>query len=788
MTHLFDGLRVVDLTSGMAGPMAAMLLADNGADVIKIEAPGGDWARTLAGFQMWNRGKRGVVLDLELGEDIAKARAMIRESDVVIEDLGSRLAAELRYESAAQLNPGLVYCSIGGYDAAGLLEPEQLIEGVIAARSGRMMGLDMLSGTPAFTPRDEPIFLASAIGSECTAALALQGISAALLERAQTGSGLHVETSLIDGLAAGTMRLPYKRRGKDVVRNDRSGSAEMMWRGIALTFMTAECADGRFLLMCARQDHHFRNWLEVTGLAEVGAQPRYARAPLHFESEADLLELEQLLRDAMKTRTQTEWMKLFTSEFDVGADPVLTVEEFLEHPQLAANNQIVKIQTSDHGVTTQLGPLVQSPGFSPSIGVPAPRLGEHQSLLDELVVDVNHEGAVANPKLPLAKGSLPFSGVTVLELAFFLAGPFGATLVAENGARVIKVESADGDPFRRVGLEYLFVAHGKESIAIDLKSADGRAILNRLVAQADVVVHSFRPGVVERLGADYETLKAINPKLVYVYATSYGSRGDESGRPAFHSSPHALSGAAILQAGEGNAPVDDSYGDPCGAVAVAAAIAMGLYGREKYGVGQYLETSMLCSTGYVHSNEAIDYPGRPGRAVVDAEQRGIHALYRLYKCAEGQLFIGLVGDGHWPVLCDALGHQEWQSDPRFATEGARAEHDSELAALIGDALSVRSAVAWDDTLSSYGIPVARADAARFEEFLVKHGILEPADNDVFGEYFRLRPRIRFSNADSKRGRAVSAGQNTSEILAELGYSPDECASLMASGAAFQRGL
>jgi crotonobetainyl-CoA:carnitine CoA-transferase CaiB-like acyl-CoA transferase len=215
---------------------------------------------------------------------------------------------------------------------------------------------------------------------------------------------------------------------------------------------------------------------------------------------------------------------------------------------------------------------------------------------------------------------------------------------------------------------------------------------------------------------------------------------------------------------------------------------MGLYARERYGVGQYLETSMMCSTGYVHSNEAIDYVDRPARAVVDSEQRGFHALYRLYQCAEDWLFLGLVEERQWLLLCDALGHQQWKIDRRFATPAARVEHDDALAAAIEETLAERSGSSWDKDLTARGLPVAATSEQRFEEFLAQQGILEPASNDVFGEYFRLRPRIRFSNAENRRGPAVSVGENTAEILDELGYSIEDRNHLLTSGVAFQRDL
>jgi crotonobetainyl-CoA:carnitine CoA-transferase CaiB-like acyl-CoA transferase len=376
---------------------------------------------------------------------------------------------------------------------------------------------------------------------------------------------------------------------------------------------------------------------------------------------------------------------------------------------------------------------------------------------------------------------LPFEGVTVIELATFLAAPLGATLLAESGARVIKVEMPEGDQFRRVGLEFVHLAHGKESIAIDLKKSEGQEVLRRLVARADVVLHNMRPGAAERLGASYEDLKAVNPDIVYVYAASYGSKGPQSHRPAFHSTPHALSGGGVLQAGEGNPPVDDSYPDPCAGVAVAAAMALGLLARERTGCGQYIETSMLCSTGYVHSNELVEFEGRAPRATVDAEQRGFHALYRLYQCSSGWLFLGALADREWIALSEAIGYPEWRSDARFATSAARLAHDTALTRELDALFAQRTANEWQATLTKRGVPCAAADQQRFEEFLVTQDFVEPVSHPHYGEYFRIRPRLRFEGVTSRRGQACTKGEHSLAVLEELGFSADQRQQLVESG-------
>jgi len=608
--------------------------------------------------------------------------------------------------------------------------------------------------------------------------LAVQAITGALSQRERTGQGACLSTSLLDGLAAATMRLSFQRQGDQVVAAERDPGLSLLLRGIALTFMTAECADGRYIQMCARTDAHFRNWIAATGLSRVLHGPRYARVPLFFENEEDLQELSDRLRAAMRTKSQGEWMELFIHKYDVGADPILTATEFMQHPQMLANNLISVISDPRLGTIRQVGAIAAFTSTPARIERPAPALGEHQHLIADSALG-GAQRTQSKPSRPWSADVLPFEGVTIVELAFFLAAPLASTLLAEGGARVIKIEPLAGDPFRKVGLEFAHLAHGKESVAIDLKTSAGREVLHRLVARADVLLHSFRPGAAERLGASWAILKEINPRLVYVYGGSYGSKGPQSHRPAFHSTPHALSGGALLQAGRGNPPIDDSYPDPCAALAVAAAIAMGLFARDRRGVGQYVETSMLCSAGYVHSDELTEFEGRPSHQSVDPEQCGISALNRLYKCAEGWLFVSATEPAQWRTLASQL-NAGWTTEKRFATEDSRNRHDAELAELIGTALRCRNAADWQTSLTGACVPCSVADAATFEQFLAANGYVKPASHPAFGDYFRFRPRVRYGGPDKPRP-PCALGEHTARVLQELGYSAEDVASLVQSG-------
>jgi crotonobetainyl-CoA:carnitine CoA-transferase CaiB-like acyl-CoA transferase len=365
-------------------------------------------------------------------------------------------------------------------------------------------------------------------------------------------------------------------------------------------------------------------------------------------------------------------------------------------------------------------------------------------------------------------------------MAHFIAGPLAGALLADMGARVIKVEPPGGDPFRRLGLQAAKVVHGKESIVLDLKAPAAYDVVLDLVERADVFVHTFRPGVAERLGIDGPTLLARNPQLVHVHGTSYGSKGPQAGRPAFHSTPSALVGSGILQAGEGNPPVDDSYPDPCSALGVATAVLLGLHARRRNGAGQAVETTMLTTTGYAMSPFLVRYPGAPPWRVPDRGQHGPGALQRLYRCAEGWAFVGSATEEDWEAVAAAL---DLRVDGRFRDAASRQAHDAELAALIGDVLRRAPARVWHRRAQAHDAPMVAVSEVPTEAWMEDEKLLIEASHPAFGDYWRPPVRVGFERLRPRLGPAAAAGEHTRTILAELGRSPAEIDALLACGAA-----
>ncbi|MEK7216221.1 MAG: CoA transferase, partial [Chloroflexota bacterium] len=544
-------LIVLDFTWGMAGGLAAMVLSDFGARVIKIEPPSGDPFRRHPAWLMWNRGKEGVVLDLKSAAGRDHALALAQRADVVLEAFRPGVAGRLGigYEALSSANPRLVYCSLSPFGQHGPLSRVKGYEGIIAAKTGRMMAF---RGQP---DRDGPVFTAVPTATWGASQAAVQGIMAALLMRETTGRGQWVQTSILQGMMPYDLQslVIHGLRAKDPVKYAVDPQTDPK-RVASLQYLPARCGDGRWIQFGNNNFRLFQSTMRALGLWSIYRDERFKNAPDLTPENRELL--RDMILDKLEERSLDEWMQVFIEDGDVAAEPFMTCMEGLRHPQFVHNGHLAVIDDPRTGLMDQVGLLVdldQTPG---EVKGPAPDLSQHT----EAVLDWVRSAAPAGPtaKPAAAPPRYPLEGVRVLEFATIIAAPYAAALLADLGARVIKVEPPEAD-LRRVlagglGTGTVKTTAGAESIQIDLKTEDGKGIARRLIAQSDIVLHNFRIGVPERLGIDYEAVKAIRPDAIYVTVTGYGTSGPFCHRPAFHPLPGALQGGALRQAGRGVPP------------------------------------------------------------------------------------------------------------------------------------------------------------------------------------------------------------------------------------------
>ncbi len=314
--------------------------------------------------------------------------------------------------------------------------------------------------------------------------------------------------------------------------------------------------------------------------------------------------------------------------------------------------------------------------------------------------------------------TLPLAHIRVLDLTQVMAGPFCTLLLGDMGADVIKVEPPEGgDLSRSMGgadlamkgrdkAPFMGLNRNKRSVALDLRSEAGREAFLALVATADVLVENFRPGVTARLGVDYETLSALNPRLVYASISGFGQTGPYADRPGFDLIAQAMSGVMSVTGEDGGEPTKCGLpiSDLAAGLYAAAGVMAALLARERTGRGQHVETSLFEAALGLSVWESTEYwaTGRAPRALGSAHR--LNAPYQAFRTGDGHLVLAALTPAQWVNLCRALGRPGLADDPRFAGNGDRMARRGELAAEIEAALAADSTDAWVARLLEAGVP------------------------------------------------------------------------------------
>ena len=375
----------------------------------------------------------------------------------------------------------------------------------------------------------------------------------------------------------------------------------------------------------------------------------------------------------------------------------------------------------------------------------------------------------------------PLSGIRVIDFSQVIAGPYGSAVLADEGADVVKVEPLTGEMWRQGGgASFYSFNRGKRSLPLNLQSDEGQEVFHRLADWADVLVENFRPGVMQRLKVDYETLKQRNPKLIYVSVTAFGTDGPYAHRPGFDPLLQAMTGTERAQGGRHNPPVflripitDDVTG-----LLQAASITMALYKRERTGHGEHLNLSLLRSGLFINADAFTRYEGRPERPLPDAGQNGLSPLDRMYQCSDGEWLFLLVeaDEERWRRFVGIEGLGLLSLDPRFADAKSRAENAEELATSIEAAFKENTAAHWLGLLEAANVPSAPVvtgyDRLFWEDVqpIVNQHVVR-MEHPERGHMEMDGNLISFSEtpADGEIRATPLLGQHTREILRELGF-------------------
>lgn len=750
---ILAGIRVVDLSWGLAGPVAALLLAEAGADVVKVEPPGGDPLRASHGFATWNRSKRGACLDLREPEDRAALGRWIDAADVLIHSLRPGDARRLGLDDATlhRAHPRLVTCAVLGYpiDSADAERPGY--DALVQARLGLM---DEQQGH-----RDGPVFLRFPIPSWGAAYLAAAGILARLLARRRSGRGGPAHTSLLQG-ALTTLTMHWAR----AERPDPAFAAGLPKSMLPSLF---ECGDGVWIHVMAPAQ-------EVPLVAETlaaltpdeleAARARRGDAPGYFG--------DQVAFDAAyRRRPSGEWLKALW-EAGIPVLPAQRLGEVLFDAQAVGNGYVVEVDDPVLGRTRQAGPPfhIEPPA---RVRGPAPALGQHTR-------EVWDAWSGAAEDAPSGAGGLPrhpLEGLRVLDLGNFLAGPFAAMLLADLGADVIKLEAPRGDLMRGVSRVFAGCQRGKRGVAVDLKRPEARPLVESLVRWADVVHHNLRTPAARRLGVDYESLARVNPRLVYCHTSSYGPRGPRADWPGFDQLFQAYSGWEVEGGGEGNPPMWHRMGmmDHQNALASLVATLLGLERRERTGRGGMVSASILGAC-VLTASETLVLPGG-GLAPhprLDREQTGISPWYRIYRARDAWIAVAALRDVERTALLAAVG---------VDAPGA-----------LAGAIAGRAAAPLLAALESAGVPAERVRVEGLDPFFdeadhrrTRLAVSYPHSD--WGELEQIGALWSFGDLALRLDLAPPAlGQHTREVLEGLGFDAAALRALAASGVIAGPGL
>ena len=807
MAGVLEKLKVLDLTWGIAGPMATMLLADNGAEVTKIEPPGGDPFRNQLGYKVWQRGKRSAILDLKNAEDKKAFLALAQTADVLVESFspGTTDKLGIDYKTLSALNPRLVYCSITGYGRGNALSNRPAYDALVQARTGLMHeqrgwaegALNHMNGQPDPYPdleipqdwvqgadREGPLFVAShwpSLGAFFNASL---GIAAALRAREITGKGQWVETSLLQGAFAGAAGVWQRAEKIDAPGFDTwilgSRSPKGHFQAKDGKWLHNWVPNPRFILQSAQGDT-----LNATPDLTVQNDPdRFGTGP---EEILVMSHYQPLLAEAVAKFPVKDWVDAAATA-EMTMQPVRSIEESLADPAFLEDGCVTETRDPELGTIRTVGNAFNMSKTQGKPGAAPVKAGantaEVKAEAAKIIAEAKAATATANGK----KLKAPLEGITVLDLGLAIAGPFGTQLLSDLGATVIKVNGLFDLFWHRVHIAYM-ANRGKKSITLNLKDPRAMKILLDLVKSADVVQHNMRYDAAERLKIDYESLKQINPGLIYCHTRGF-ERGVRAGLPGNDQTGACLSGIQYEDGGMGRAGDNGeigrplwsftSFGDTGNGFLSAVAIVNAIYHRDRTGEGQFVDTSII-NAALLNTSYAVATPDGKGfeRPRIGGDQVGYSAGHRLYNTQDGWLCFVLVEQSHWDGLFTVIGKPELAADARFANAEARAKNDAALAKLIGETLAGDTAANWFAKLDKAGVPVEVVDA----EFSRKlHDNAEFQKNQwvvsyphpVVGKLDQIGLLVSLSDTPGViQGRPLLVGEHTKEILGGMGYTEDQ---------------
>lgn len=775
MPGVLDGLKVLDLSWGIAGPMTAMLLADHGARVTRIERPQGDPFGGLLGYKVWNRGKRSAVLDLKDPADHALFLKLAADADVLVESFAPGVTGRLGidHDTLAAINSRLIYCSITaygegtpdadrkGYDAlvaarVGLqFEQRGYPEGAVWHMTGRENPfIDAAEIQPDWVQgadREGPLFVSSPWPSLGAFFSASTGIAAALLAREKTGRGQKVSTSLQQGAMACASGVWQRMEEPDAP-------------GFNTWILSSKSPKGHFKCKDGRWVHNWvpnpRFILGASSGGTINATPdltvqndpdRFGIGP---EELLVMAHYQPILQDAIGKFSASEWVEAARIA-EMTMQECRPLEEALTDPLLIDDRCVTTVDDPELGPINQVGITYRLTNSQGQVQGPARPRGADT---DAVKAEAASLPDPVRSEVESVAGDAPLKGVRVLDLGLAIAGPFGCQLLADLGAEVIKINALWDTYWHKNHIAYV-ANRGKSSIALMLKHPKAMAILKDLIASADVVQHNMRYDAAQRLGLDYETLAKEFPRLIYCHTRGF-EKGPRMGLPGNDQTGACLSGIqhedGAVWAGGKPVWALSSLGDTGNGFLSAIGILNALRERETTDKGQFVDTSIV-NACLLNTSYAVAKPD--GSAVdrqrLDKDQTGFTPHYRLYEARDEWVQVAAVSDT------------------------AKAAFDKLVAGDAAGFFAGRSAADALAALADAGVPAELSDDTAslrlFDSALFKQrGWTAEYHDPAVGKLEQVGLTYELSGTPGViQGPPLIVGKDTAKILAGLGY--DEAA-------------
>ena len=767
--------RILDLTQSL-GQYASRLLADLGADVIKVEPPGGGQARQtlpFAGdmpgadrsiaFLHLNANKRSIVLDPANPADHATLIALASGADAVIEDAppGHMASVGLDYETLRQANPSIVLTSITPCGQSG---PHAWMQGndlIAQAMSDWLFNVGDEGDLPCAGPGD----ISVAIGGTHAAL----GTLLALYARRRSGAGQHVDVSLQEAMIASSSSMPIGRFSAATQIMRRFGSDTNL-AGVNCY----PCSDG-YAMMNIHFAHLWKRLVEWIDNPVLNDPYWLSMEARHENAEV----ADELIKEFARGMTTEEFVS-GGRERSLPVAPVNTFTAVGQSPQLAARGWFQEL-------THPLLGSMRMPGFPWGLRETPPRFFRSAPLLDEHRDEILSEAERHDAHRPAASGTgrAPLDGVRVIDLTRAWAGPFCTRLLADYGAEVIKIESGLFDTQRegRAGT-YTELNRNKLSITVDLHNPDGQHLIKQLAQQSDVLVNNYRPGTLERFNLGYDALREVNPDIIVLSMPGYGSTGPGREYASHGAQLMADSGMYYIW-GHPDTPVEmrgrvavpDFLAGAQGALVVMAA----LHARDVIGGGQEVEIAQLEALAAALGVGLLDSSINGRDWQPSGNRRPEAAPHDIYPCHGAEKFCAIVceNDEQWRALCAVMDKPALAGDSRFATLPARLANIDEVDALI---------VAWTKDLTPRQVmyllqkagvaasAVQSGEDVYFDVHLRERGFVVPVDDPESGPMDVGGLAIHLPETPGRKemsGRPSFAGANDYVFNGLLGLSAEE---------------